>query len=33
MQHVFQMAAGNVPEADDAVIKIGAYLGERLGLR
>lgn len=33
MQHVFQMAAGNMPEADDAVIKIGAYLGARLGLR
>lgn len=32
MQHVFQMAAGNMPEADDAVAKIGAYLRERLGL-
>jgi acetyl esterase/lipase len=32
MQHVFQMAAGNVPEADDAVARIGAYLRPRLGL-
>ena len=32
MQHVFQMAAGNMPEADDAVAKIGAYLRDRLGL-
>jgi acetyl esterase/lipase len=32
MQHVFQMAAGNMPEADDAVAKIGAYLRPRLGL-
>jgi acetyl esterase/lipase len=32
MQHVFQMAAGNMPEADDAVAKIGAYLRSRLGL-
>jgi acetyl esterase/lipase len=30
MQHVFQMGAGNVPEADDAVARIGAYLRERL---
>ena len=32
MQHVFQMAVGNVPEADDAVARIGAYLRPRLGL-
>jgi len=32
MQHVFQFAAGRVPEADDAVAKIGAYLRPRLGL-
>ena len=32
MQHVFQMAAGNMPEADDAVGRIGAYLRPRLGL-
>jgi monoterpene epsilon-lactone hydrolase len=30
MQHVFQMGAGNVPEADDAVSRIGAYLRGRL---
>jgi monoterpene epsilon-lactone hydrolase len=30
MQHVFLMGAGNVPEADDAVARIGAYLRERL---
>lgn len=32
MQHVFQMAAGNMPEADEAVQKIGAWLRPRLGL-
>ncbi len=32
MQHVFQMMAGNVPEADDAVARIGAWLRPRLGL-
>jgi acetyl esterase/lipase len=32
MQHVFQLAAGNMPEADDAVARIGAYLRPRLGL-
>ena len=31
MQHVFQMAAGHLPEADDAVTRIGAYLRPRLG--
>lgn len=30
MQHVFQAALGMMPEADDAVARIGAYLGERL---
>lgn len=29
MQHVFQMAAGNVPEADDALARAGAWLRER----
>ncbi|MPY95356.1 MAG: alpha/beta hydrolase fold domain-containing protein [Acidimicrobiia bacterium] len=32
MQHVFQMGAGNMPEADDAVARIGAWLEPRLGL-
>lgn len=32
MQHVFQLAAGNMPEADDAVARIAAYLRPRLGL-
>ena len=32
MQHVFQFAAGRMPEADDAVAKIGEYLRPRLGL-
>ena len=32
MQHVFQIGAGNVPESDDAVAKIGAFLRPRLGL-
>ena len=32
MQHVFQMAAGNMPEADDAVDRIAAWLRPRLGL-
>lgn len=32
MQHVFQFGAGRMPEADDAVAKIGAYLRPRLGL-
>jgi acetyl esterase/lipase len=31
MQHVFQMGAGNMPEADDAVARIGTYLREHLG--
>jgi acetyl esterase/lipase len=32
MQHVFQMHAGNMPEADDAIARIGAYLRPRLEL-
>ena len=28
MLHAFQMWAGNVPEADDAVVRIGAYVRE-----
>jgi monoterpene epsilon-lactone hydrolase len=32
MQHVFQLSAGNMPEADQAVARIGAYLRPRLGL-
>jgi acetyl esterase/lipase len=32
MQHVFQMAAGNMPEADDAIARIGSYLRARLRL-
>jgi acetyl esterase/lipase len=30
MQHVFQIAAGNVPESDSAVSKLGAWLSNRL---
>lgn len=32
MQHVFQIAAGRLPEADDAIAKIASYLRRRLGL-
>lgn len=32
MQHVFQIGAGKVPESDDAIAKIGAFLRPRLGL-
>lgn len=32
MQHVFQLSAGNLPEADDAVARIGEWLRPRLGL-
>jgi len=32
MQHVFQFGAGNVPEADDAIERIAAWLRPRLGL-
>ncbi len=31
MQHVFQINAGNVPEADDAVARSGAFLRGRFG--
>ena len=30
MQHVFQIAAGNVPEADEAVAKLGSWLSRQL---
>jgi acetyl esterase/lipase len=29
MQHVFQAALGMMPESDDAVARIGAYVRER----
>ncbi len=29
MQHVFQLAAGNMPEADDAMARAGAWIRER----
>jgi len=32
MQHVFQMGAGNMPEADEALARIGEWLRPRLGL-
>jgi monoterpene epsilon-lactone hydrolase len=32
MQHVFQMAAGSAPEADEAVARLGSWLRGRLGL-
>jgi acetyl esterase/lipase len=32
MQHVFQLCAGNMPEADDAIERIGAWLRPKLGL-
>lgn len=32
MQHVFQLFTGNMPEADDAVAKIAAWLRPRMGL-
>ena len=32
MQHVFQLGAGGVPEADDAIAKVGRFLRPRLGL-
>jgi monoterpene epsilon-lactone hydrolase len=31
MQHVFQMYAGNLPEADGAVARVGAFLRTRFG--
>jgi len=30
MQHVFQIAAGNVPESDSSVAKLGAWLADQL---
>jgi acetyl esterase/lipase len=30
MQHVFQIAAGNVPESDASVAKLGAWLSNHL---
>ncbi|MEO5839862.1 MAG: alpha/beta hydrolase [Acidimicrobiales bacterium] len=32
MQHVFQLSAGNMPEADDAIERIAAWLRPKLGL-
>jgi hypothetical protein len=32
MQHVFQMAAGTMPEADEAITRIAEWLRPRLGL-
>ena len=32
MQHVFQSALGMLPESDDAIRRIGNYLGEHLGI-
>jgi monoterpene epsilon-lactone hydrolase len=32
MQHVFQLCAGNMPEADEALARIAAFLRPRLGL-
>ncbi len=32
MQHIFQIAAGNLPEADDAIARIASWLRPRLGL-
>ncbi len=32
MQHVFQMKAGNLAEADAAIARIGAWLRQRLGI-
>jgi acetyl esterase/lipase len=32
MQHVFQSTAGNLPEADEAIARIGEWLRPRLGL-
>ena len=31
MQHVFQMRAGSLPEADDAIARVGVWLRTRLG--
>jgi acetyl esterase/lipase len=32
MQHVFQMAAGNMPEADEAIRRLAEWVQPRLGL-
>ena len=32
MQHVFQFAAGNAPEADDAIRKLAEWVRPKLGL-
>ena len=32
MQHVFQFMAGNAPEADDAIVKLAAWVKPKLGL-
>ncbi len=32
MQHVFQLGSGNIPEADDALHRIGVFLRESLGI-
>ncbi len=32
MQHVFQMAAGNMPEADEAIARLAEWVRPRLGL-
>jgi len=32
MQHVFQLSVGNMPEADEAVARLGTVLRKRLGL-
>jgi monoterpene epsilon-lactone hydrolase len=33
MQHVFQMAVGNVPEADDAVARAASWMSDHMGRR
>ena len=32
MQHVFQMAAGTMPEADEAIARLADWVRPRLGL-
>lgn len=32
MQHVFQMSAGTMPEADDAIARVGEWMRPKLGL-
>ena len=31
MQHVFQTGLGQLPESDDAITRIGAFIRERVG--